>query len=568
MDGLRPSARGFHGEGEAVMAQRIGSTVAVMGDTIEVLLDEEPAAPARNASPAPGAGRAAPIALGQPGSFLAIALPSGSLVGLITGARLAGFGASTIPAGSALAGRRLLDVLSIGTLRPDGTFDRGADLLPTVGADVFAIEPQALQQMYASDERSTLAIGTLSSLPGYPAKIDLDAMLSRHAAIVGQTGAGKSWTVASLLQRIATFPQASTVLLDLHGEYGRTFGPYATYISASELELPYWLMNAEELIDICIERHLTGAPLQISKFKELLQWAKEINRDNAPLGIPRITADTPVYFEFKRLLDEMQRLDTELVLVNLAHAHGPFYGMFTKTILRMQSRLSDRRFDLIFNPTAFRTSASMEALFRKILGEEQQPKKLVVLDLSQVPFEVRSSVISLVLRCLFDFTYWFKRKHGVPYPLSVFCDEAHTYLNAAEETHRASRLAAERIAKEGRKYGIGLTVITQRPREVSATILSQCNTFVCLRLSNSDDQEYVRNLLPDSMKGIVSMISTLRRGEALVVGDATMMPTRIRIDPPEPKPNSSDVSFTTRWGASHAPIDVGGVVDMWRKEGS
>jgi DNA helicase HerA-like ATPase len=542
------------------MRSRIGSTVAVVGDTIDVVMDDLPSAAASNAvGQLPG----------QPGSFVEIALPTGGLLGMVTAARLAGTAAED-PAVATKSTHRatMLGVLAIGPITPDGAFDRGTDALPVVGADVFSVPPEHLQRMYGSDERATVAIGTLSNLPGYPAKVNLDALLSRHVAIVGQTGAGKSWTGASVLQKMAMFPQSTVILLDLHGEYGHAFGSDATYISASELELPYWLMNAEELIDVCIERHETGAPLQISKFKELLQWAKEINRDNAALGLARITADTPVYFEFKRFLDELQRLDTELVLVNLARQHGPYYGMFTKTILRIQSRLGDRRFDLIFNPKAFMTSASMEALFRKMLGEEAQPKKLVVLDLSQVPFDVRSSIISLVLRCLFDFVYWFKRKHGAPYPLSVFCDEAHTYLNDADPTHRPSRLAAERIAKEGRKYGISLTAITQRPREVSSTILSQCNTFLCLRISNPDDQQYVRNLLPDSMKGVISLISTLRRGETLIVGDAVLMPTRIKIEQPNPKPDSSDVSFTTRWSSPHQPIDVAGVLGLWRKDGS
>jgi len=553
------------------MKYRIGKTIAVQGDTIEMLLEEprrdaegiESGVPANMTVAFDQPPRS--LVIGQPGSFVEMAIPTGGLLGVVIACRLLdptkAFQESSI-------GARVLEALAIGTLDRQGRFDRGSDVLPTVGMDVYAVAPESLQAMYASDEHATVAIGKLSYLPSQDAKINLDSLLSRHAAIVGQTGAGKSWTVASLLQRIAAFPQSTVILLDLHGEYGRAFGSYATNISAAELELPYWLMNAEELMDVCIERHETGAPLQIAKFKELLQAAKSTNRDNAALKLPKISLDTPVYFDFQRFIEELQRLDTELVLVNLIRTHGPLYGMFTKTILRIQSRLNDRRFDLIFNPKTYKDSVSMEALFRRILGEETAPKKLVTLDLSQVPFDVRSSVISLILRCLFDFAYWYKRKHGNAYPISVFCDEAHTYLNDADAGHRASRLSAERIAKEGRKYGVSLTAITQRPREVSSTILSQCNSFMCLRISNPDDQQYVRNLLPDSMKGIVSMISTLRRGEALVVGDAVMMPTRVKIFPPDPKPDSADVSFTTRWSKAHAEVDVGGVVTMWRREGA
>ena len=172
----------------------------------------------------------------------------------------------------------------------------------------------------------------------------------------------------------------------------------------------------------------------------------------------------------------------------------------------------------------------------------------------------------MILRCLFDFAYWYKRKNGKAYPLSVFADEAHSYLNDYDVANEPSRISSERIAKEGRKYGISLTVISQRPREVSSTILSQCNSFLCLRISNPDDQNYVKNLLPDSMKGIVDIFSTLRRGEAILIGDAVMMPTRIKIDQPDPKPDSDDISFIEEWNKPHAFIDVASVLDIWRKQ--
>jgi len=213
------------------------------------------------------------------------------------------------------------------------------------------------------------------------------------------------------------------------------------------------------------------------------------------------------------------------------------------------------------------TSASMEDLFRRLLGTiSNNRKKVVIIDLSPVPFDVRNSVISLILRCLFDFAYWYRRVNGASYPIAVFTDEAHIYLNDSDTNARSSRESAERIAKEGRKYGISLTVISQRPREVSATILSQCNSFLCLRLSNPDDQSYVKNLLPDSVRGITSMFSTLRRGEGILLGDSVMMPTRIRIDPPNPTPHSDDTSFYSTWSEEPGEIDVAGVLDAWRRQ--
>ncbi len=564
------------------MKYLIGKTIAVIGDTIGALLDdhklnesgEDSGVPLTMSVNIPSESGPTPLLIGQPGSFVDISIPTGSLLCMVTAIKMTeSFLPSTeiktlLNEGDLILGsaKRLLEVIAIGTISPDGTFERGSDVLPTVGADVFAVPSETVEKVYASYSQGNFSIGKLSVLRSQEAKINLDTFLSRHAAILGQTGSGKSWTVASVLQKIAIFPQSSVVLLDLHGEYEKAFGDYATYVSASEIELPYWLMNSEEIMDICVDRHESAAPNQIAKFKELLQISKENNPENISLGIPKITIDTPVYFDFQQIIAEFQQLDTEMVAGKTGQKQGPLYGQFTRLLMRIQSRLNDKRFDLIFNPKTYKTSASMETLFRKILGEETEAKKLVVLDLSPVPFDVRASVISLILRCLFDFAYWYKRKNEKPYPLSVFCDEAHAYLNDADINHKSSRFSAERIAKEGRKYGISLTVISQRPREVSSTILSQCNSFLCLRISNPDDQGYVKNLLPDSMRGIVDIFSTLRRGEAILMGDAVMMQTRIKLDHPNPKPDSNDVSFTTEWSKSHTPIDIASILDVWRRQ--
>ncbi|MGI6684623.1 MAG: ATP-binding protein [Bacillota bacterium] len=565
------------------MKYRIGKTISVIGDTIGVLLEncsanetgEEFGVPDAMCINLPSPTGPIPLMIGQPGSFVDVSIPTGSLLCMVTGIKMTESNQLSSEIKNALESgelvisstKRVLEVLAVGTITPDGSFERGTDVLPTVSADVYAVDSETIEKVYASYAKGNFSVGRLSVLPSQEAKINLDSFLCRHAAILGQTGSGKSWTVASVLQKIACFPQSSVVLLDLHGEYENAFGEYATYVSASEIELPYWLMNSEELMGLCVDRRESAAPNQIAKFKELLQNAKESHPENIALGIPKITIDTPIYFDFEKIIKEFERLDTEKVIGSQGRpVNGPLYGQFTRLLMRIQSRLNDKRFDLIFKPKTYTTSASMETLFRKILGEESEPKKIVILDLSPVPFDVRSSVISLILRCLFDFAYWYKRKNGKAYPLSVFADEAHSYLNDYDVANEPSRVSSERIAKEGRKYGISLTVISQRPREVSSTILSQCNSFLCLRISNPDDQNYVKNLLPDSMKGIVDIFSTLRRGEAILIGDAVMMPTRIKIDQPDPKPDSDDISFIEEWNKPHAFIDVASVLDIWRKQ--
>ncbi len=462
--------------------------------------------------------------------------------------------------------KRIINVIPVGTLDSKNDFEIGSDVLPTVNNDVYAVLPDLIDKVYSSFAEGNFSIGNLSLIPNQTANINLDAFLSRHSAILGQTGGGKSWTVASFLQEIAKFKKSTVVLFDLHSEYKDVFGDSADYIDINELEFPYWLMNSEELLGLMVDRSENAAPNQIAKFKELLQNAKESEEQNQKLNIPKISIDTPVYFNFESIINEFRILDTQMVPGARGERQGPLFGQFTRLLMRIDSRLNDKRYDLIFHPKKFTTSASMENLFRKILGEENEFKKIVVVDLSPIPFDVRNSVISLILRCLFDFSYWYKKVKSNAYPLAVFCDEAHIYLNDRDSTCEASRLSAERIAKEGRKYGISLNVISQRPREVSATILSQCNSFLCLRITNPEDQSYVKSLLPDSIRGIVSMFASLRRGECILLGDSVIMPTRIKIRKPNPAPKSDDTSFYKEWNQEHINIDVSNVLNSWRKQ--
>lgn len=516
-----------------------------------------------------------PVLIGQPGTFVMVAIPNGMLLSMITDISMK---ETTALNGDIKKAERadeyliqnqlrIISVIPVGTIDVAGKFERGTDLLPTVNNDVFAVLPDTIDKVYESFAEGNFSVGELSLIKNQEAKINLDSFLSRHAAVLGQTGGGKSWTVASLLQSISKFPKSTVVLFDLHNEYKTAFGDYAEYINAGDLEFPYWLMRSDELLGLMVDRAESAAPNQIAKFKELLQGAKESHAENQALNIPKITIDTPIYFDFNSIIDKFRELDVQTVTGSSGKPiKGPLNGDFTRLLMRIDSRLNDKRYDLIFKPNTYNTSASMEVLFRKILGEETNPKKIVIVDMSAIPFDVRNSVISLILRCLFDFAYWYKKVNSKAYPVSVFCDEAHIYFNDKDPNSEAARLSAERISKEGRKYGISLTVISQRPREVSATILSQCNTFLCLRISNPEDQSYVKSLPPDSIRGIVSMFSNLRRGECILLGDSVIMPTRIKIRKPDPTPNSDDCSFYKEWNLPHEEIHFSPVLDAWRKQ--
>lgn len=560
---------------------RIGKVVAVSGDQVFVsLLDEvddgTAGVPASMTVDMPSPDGPVPLLIGQPGTFVLVSLPAGYLLCMVIGIEMkeeriaAPEIRQAANADLSLIDRvsRSLSTVPVGTVDTSGAFERGTDVLPTVNAPVFAVDDRMIDRIYASYAEGSFSLGRLSLIPSQEAKINLDAFLTRHAAVLGQTGGGKSWAVASIVQRICAFPQATVVLFDLHGEYNGAFGVDAEAISTADIELPYWLMNSEELLGLMVDRTESAAPNQIAKFKELLQAAKQADAENQALGIPKITIDTPVHFDLQRIVDEFRRLDTERVVGSSnREVNGPLHGQFTRLLMRLDSRMNDRRYDLIFKPSTYTSSASMSDLFRRLLGEKiGDRRKIVVIDLSSTPFDVRSSVISLIQRCLFDFAYWHRRLKGNRYPIAVFADEAHIYLSDGDPSCEAARKSAERIAKEGRKYGISLTVISQRPRELSSTILSQCGSFLCLRISNPDDQSYVRNLLPDSVRGITSMFSTLRRGEAILLGDSVMMPTRIRIARPNPQPQSDDASFGASWEAEPVELDVDGVLAAWRAQ--
>ncbi len=565
---------------------KIGRVISVSGDNITIGLLETGKASGQPHTGVPEdmvikipakSGPAFELIVGSPGSFVKIAIPGGMLLCMVTEAHTPDIiikessGAADPDDGKITITRELpkrrISVITFGTIGAAGEFIPGCSTLPTINNDVFAVLPEELEGIYRKYAHGQFSIGTLSQAAGIPANINFDAFFSRHAAILGQSGGGKSWTVASVLQKIMDFPQSTTILFDLHGEYRAAFPDGdAHYIDATDLEFPFWLMNSEELLGMMIERSEIAAPNQAAKFREFVIEAK--NTEAQKLGILNPTVDTPIWFDFEGIINKFKDLNSEMVPGSRGEKKGDFNGQFTRLLMRIDSKLADRRYDLIFKPQTYNDSASMEGLFRKVLGEEQSgPKKIVIIDMSPIPFDVRNSVISLLLRGLFDFAYWHKRVTKETYPIIVFCDEAHIYLNDRDVSTDAPRLAAERIAKEGRKYGVCLVVVSQRPREVSSTILAQCNTFLCLRITNPDDQSYVKNLLPDSTRGITSMFSTLRRGECILLGDSVIMPTRIQIHEPTHKPESGDTSFMDKWSGAHKELNVNKVIDAWRRQG-
>jgi DNA helicase HerA-like ATPase len=462
---------------------------------------------------------------------------------------------------------RTMQLVPIGSLDREGIFERGISQYPTTGAEVHAIASDELAVMFRRFQEKGYEVGSVSSNSAMRVCLDPSPLFGRHCAILGQTGAGKSWTVASLLQKaVRLMPRAHVVLLDLHGEYRRAFSvEQARFVNAVELEMPYWLMTFLELCDLLIDRTEYTAHNQLAVFRDAVNELK--TAEGTRLGLERTTLDTPIFFD---LAGVRARIDAANGMVASQSSpgkmiKGPLTGAFDNFLMRLDSRLSDVRYDFLLRPRLRAQSASLEPLLRDFVGLGAQRAPITVIDLSPVPFDVRPTVTAQIGRLAFEFNYW--NPKYAEFPILLVCEEAHAYIKRESDVQfEGARKSMERIAKEGRKYGVGITMVSQRPHELSETVLSQCGTFICLRMTNPDDQEYTRKLVPEAERDLVGILAGLRRGEALVLGEAAPIPTRVLLDPPSPTPRSDDVDFYTQWREGPEDLDVGAIVDRWRRQ--
>ncbi|MGA2966064.1 MAG: DUF87 domain-containing protein [Terriglobales bacterium] len=470
--------------------------------------------------------------------------------------------------------KRTIYLTPVGSVRPDGQFERGVGQYPTTGAKLYALSSPDVAKMFDRFQSKGFSVGnfvTHKSLRVYP---DPTSLFGRHLAILGQTGSGKSWTVASLIQKtVNVMPKAHIILLDLHGEYCwkhedgiRRYafeGASVRHVDARDLEIPYWLMTYAELCDLLIDRNEQTAHNQIAFFRDTVRTLRE--KEQSPLGLKRVTVDTPVYFSLDELVMIVESENSRMVQGQSKQIKGPLHGDFDRFLMRLFSRMNDVRYDFLLKPKARTTSASLSGLLRDFVGLGTPKRPITVIDLSSVPFDVRPTVAAQIGRLAFEFNYWNPQYRE--FPILLVCEEAHAYIpRAAESQFAGSRKSMERIAKEGRKYGVGLAVISQRPHELSETVLAQCGTFICLRVTNPDDQTYVRSLVPESEGELVSVLAGLARGEALMLGEAVPLPTRVKFDEPSPAPNSEDIDFYTKWQSGPDDLDVDGIVQRWRDQ--
>lgn len=520
------------------------------------------------------------VLVGELGSYMAVRQNDVQLICIVTRMTeqeaLASSTIETAGEGSAKLpfAKRIARLTPVGSILANGEFQRGVSRYPTTGAEVHVVGTDDIAKMFSRFRAKGLAVGRLTSHRSLEVCLDPTNLYGRHFAILGQTGAGKSWTVASLVQKtVQAMPRTHIIILDLHGEYcwRRSDGTHSyafaeeivRHVDAREMEMPYWLMSSSELCDLLIEHTESEATNQTAFFRDCLLEGRQQENDTAtpPLGLGRVTVDTPIYFSLADILGKVRAKNTERV----GNRQGPMYGNFDRFIMRVESKLNDSRYDFLLNPATRNTSASLSELLRDFVGLGQKRAAVTVIDLSSVPFDVRPTVAAQIGRLAFEFNYWNPRYRE--FPIVLMCEEAHVYVpRAAESQFSGSRKSMERIAKEGRKYGVGLAIVSQRPHEVSETVLAQCGTFICLRITNPDDQNYVRRLVPESEGDLVSVLGGLGRGEALVLGEAVPMPTRVQFDKPSPAPNSDDVDFYTHWTDGPDDLDVEDVVKRWRNQ--
>ena len=470
--------------------------------------------------------------------------------------------------------KRIARLTPVGSIVGDGQFERGVTQYPTTGAEVHAIGSADIAKMFDRYQSKGLAVGTLASHPSLKVFLDPTSLFGRHSAILGQTGSGKSWTVASIVQKtVAVMSKAHIIILDLHGEYcwkdedGRRHYALADsitrHVDARDLEIPYWLMTYAELCDLLIDRTEQAAHNQTAFFRDTLRQLRE--KEKIPLGLERVTVDTPVYFSLDELVAEVEAKNSEMVQGARGLKQGDMFGAFDRFLVRLESRMNDVRYDFLLKPKVRTSSASLSNLLRDFVGLGTPKATVTVIDLSSVPFDVRPTIAAQIGRLVFEFNYW--NPEYREFPILLMCEEAHAYITRESDIQFAgSRKSMERIAKEGRKYGVGLAIVSQRPHEVSETVLAQCGTFICLRITNPNDQSYVRSLVPESEGDLVSVLAGLGRGEALVLGEAVPLPTRLQFEKPDPTPNSDDVDFYDKWTTGPDDLDVGAIVKRWRSQ--
>ncbi|EIG56853.1 MULTISPECIES: ATP-binding protein [unclassified Bradyrhizobium] len=445
-------------------------------------------------------------------------------------------------------------------------FQRGVTNYPTIGDSVDLITSQELRTIYAPTGSDQINVGFLQQDSSVVAYVDIEEMLSKHFAVLGSTGVGKSTGVSLLLNEILKArPNLRIFLLDVHNEYGRCFGDRALVLNPRNLKLPFWLFNFEEIVDVLFGGR-AGVPEELDVLAEVIPLAKGVytqyqNADR--IGLKRIdpkqigyTVDTPVPY---RLVDLMSLIDERMGKLENRSSRIIYH----KLISRIEAVRNDPRYAFMFD-NANVGGDTMAEVISHLFRLPANGKPMTVMQLAGFPAEVIDSVVSVLCRMAFDFGLW---SDGVS-PMLFVCEEAHRYASADRNVgFGPTRKAVSRIAKEGRKYGVYLGLITQRPAELDATIISQCNTLFTMRLANERDQALLRAAVSDAAANLLSFVPSLGTREVLAFGEGVALPTRLRFKevPPHQLPRGeATISSVPSVTSGHDMHFVGAVLERWR----
>lgn len=532
--------------------------------------------------------------IGQIGTFVKLPVGNITIYGIVssvsnTPSKL------EVQGGLYTGGSRFLSIQLVGEKVGDDDFDKGVGTYPTINDEVHLVVETDLQRIYGKRDVGSIEIGKHSSSNNLSVYVDLRKLVLRHSAVLGSTGSGKSNTTVSILKAILSeYKSSRVVLVDPHGEYPSAF-PNAQVFRINDpknpLYIPFWLMSFDELAYFLVGATPKDEQTpQYRKLRELVVERKRKNHYKLKCGVVDmnlITADSPIPFNVRELWHHMywwlNASFTELAAEKQTEATACVEdaGDFEKLVppqfkayaigsavpyksknnqelypyeKKLISRLRDSRYDFLFHPGDYKDENSkldLHDLLNSWIGSDKQ---LTILDLNGVPPEVLDITVGLITRFIYDSMFWGRNEPytGKNRPILLAYEEAHSYLNKSESNSYA-KIAVEQVFKEGRKFGVGAMVISQRPSEISETILAQVGTYIALRLTNSSDQSIVKSSAPDNLISLIDLLPSLRTGEAIVVGEAIKIPSRVRIKLESPRPTSEDPNLIKGWSKAHNP---------------
>jgi hypothetical protein len=438
-------------------------------------------------------------------------------------------------------------------------FKRGITTYPIPGNRVFPVTGIDLKQMFSADERPHIEIGTVYPTKDVRGALYIDAMLGKHFALLGSTGTGKSTSAALIMHRICEMaPEGHIVMIDPHGEYSAAFKGRGELFNVDNLAMPYWLMNFEEHCEVLITSSGADRQRDSDILAKCLLYARSKNR--AAEGLTKLTVDSPIPYT---LTDLSNAIQNEMGLLNKATDTAPYMRLKTK----IDELKADPRYHFMFS--GMLVADTMATFIGKIFRLPAKGKPISIVDVSGVPSDITSVVVAVLSRLVFDYAIW--SRNELPRPVLLVCEEAHRYVPADKTSSgQAVRKILERIAKEGRKYGVSLGLITQRPSDLAEGVLSQCGTIIAMRLNNERDQLFVKAAMPEGARGFLDVIPALRNRECIVCGEGVSIPIRVSFDDLERDrcPASSDPLFSHLWKQSgEEEAMVGRVVKRWRAQG-